>query len=116
MMASTFSSSMSCLAIEMALSGLLAESLTISSILRPFTPPPALSLSTNILAVLASGAPRLEAGPVTAKMAPTLIGGASACFLQPAKATASPTASTVRMFANRIIMVVFPRLGVPVSC
>ena len=59
---------------EIAFSGLPSESFTISWILRPSTPPAALIFSTSISAVFFSGAPRYEAGPVTEKMQPTLIG------------------------------------------
>ncbi len=72
MMAKTFSSSMSCLAKEIAFSGLAPESLMISSIFLPPMPPLAFSSSVSISRVLASGAPRNDAGPVTARIAPTL--------------------------------------------
>ncbi len=73
MMAKTLSSSMSCLAKEIAFSGLPAESLTTSSRFLPLTPPFPLISSTIIWAVFASGDPRNEAGPVTAKIAPILM-------------------------------------------
>src|SRR5512146_5747 len=41
-------------------------------------PPALFKRSTHISAVLASGAPRFAAGPVTAKIAPTLIGAPGA--------------------------------------
>src|SRR5512143_82119 len=72
-MANTFSSSISCLAKETAFSGLPPESFMINSILLPLTPPFALMSSTSISRVFASGAPKNEAGPDTARMAPTLI-------------------------------------------
>ena len=58
-------------------SGLPPESLTISSIFWPLIPPAWLICSTSISAVFSSGAPRNDAGPVTAKIAPTLIGVAA---------------------------------------
>ena len=83
MMASTLSSSINCLANETAFSGLPPLSLMISSSFWPSTPPEALILSTSILAVLDSGAPRKDAGPVTEKMAPILMGlGSSAAEQQ----------------------------------
>src|ERR1700690_2372535 len=78
MMASTLSSSINCLANETVFSGLPPLSLMINSSFRPSTPPEALILSTSIFAVLASGAPRKDAGPVTEKMAPILMGWVSA--------------------------------------
>src|SRR5512143_289383 len=79
-MAKTFSSSISCLAKETAFSGLPPESLTTSSTLLPMMPPLALMSSTSISRVRASGAPRLDAGPVTDRMAPTLsVSPANAC-------------------------------------
>jgi len=72
MIATTFSSSISCLAKETAFSELPAESLTISSTVSPLMPPALLIFSTTISALRASGPPRKEAGPVTAKIAPTL--------------------------------------------
>ena len=74
MMASTFSSSINCLANDTAFSGLPALSLSTNSSFRPFTPPAALTWSMIIRAVLDSGAPRKAAGPVTEKIAPILIG------------------------------------------
>ena len=74
MMAKTFSSSMSCFAKETAFSGLPPVSFTTSWIWRPSTPPFAFRSSTSISSVRASGAPRNEAGPVTASSAPTLRG------------------------------------------
>jgi len=73
MMASTFSSSINCLANDTAFSGLPPLSLSTNSTLRPWMPPAALSLSTNNRTVFSSGAPRKEAGPVTEKMAPILM-------------------------------------------
>src|SRR5512147_1442704 len=73
MIAKTFSSSINCLAKETAVSGLAEESLITSSILVPFTPPLALMSETSISSVFASGAPRNDAGPVTDRIAPTLI-------------------------------------------
>ena len=73
MIAKTFSSSISCLAKETAFSGLAPESLMMSWILLPLMPPLALISSTSISSVLASGAPRNDAGPVTARMAPILM-------------------------------------------
>src|SRR6266542_887324 len=74
MIAKTCSSSMSCFAKEMAFSGLAPVSFTTSSTLRPARPPLRFSSSTSISSVRASGAPRKEAGPVTASRAPTLMG------------------------------------------
>ncbi len=78
-MAKTLSSSMSCLANEIAFSGLLPESLSTSSIWLPPIPPFLLASCTSISKVLASGPPRLAAGPVTLKMAPILMVGPLAC-------------------------------------
>src|SRR5208283_928181 len=77
MMASTLSSSINCLANETAFSGLPPLSLMINSSFWPSTPPEALILSTSICTVFASGAPRKDAGPVTEKMAPILMGWVS---------------------------------------
>src|SRR5512140_61964 len=77
MMANTFSSSISCLANEKAFSGLAPESLMISWTCLPITPPFLFVSSTSISRVLASGAPRNDAGPVTAKIAPILSGSAA---------------------------------------
>ena len=54
-------------------SRLAPESLMISWSFLPPMPPLAFSSSVSISRVLASGAPRNDAGPVTARMAPTLI-------------------------------------------
>ena len=82
MIASTLSSSINCLANETAFSGLPAVSLMTSSSFRPLTPPAALIFSTSIWAVFSSGAPRKDAGPVTEKRAPILIGLVSAAGAQ----------------------------------
>jgi hypothetical protein len=58
MMATTLSSSMSCLAKEIAFSELAPESLTMSWTCLPSMPPFLLMSSTTILAVFSSGAPR----------------------------------------------------------
>jgi hypothetical protein len=47
--------------------------LIISSTFLPLIPPFEFTSSTNIFKVLASGAPRKEAGPVTASIAPILM-------------------------------------------
>ena len=78
MIAKTFSSSMSCLVKEIAFSGLAAESLMISSILLPLIPPLLFTSSTSISRVRASGPPRKEAPPVTARTAPILMFSARA--------------------------------------
>ena len=95
MMAKTPCSSMSCLAKEMAFSGLPPVSLTRSSTLRPPTPPLALRASTSISRVRASGAPRKEAGPVTARRAPTRSGSASAAEAWNEAASASAAAASL---------------------
>ena len=78
MIARTLSSSISCLAKEIAFSGLAAESLIMSSIVLPLIPPLALISSTTISRLRASGPPRKEAPPVTARIAPILIVSAKA--------------------------------------
>ncbi len=93
MMANTFSSSINCLANENAFSGLAPESLMISWMGLPITPPFAFVSATSISRVLASGAPRNDAGPVTDKIAPILIGSA-AWANAPDRTTASRTANT----------------------
>src|SRR5882724_1839813 len=50
------------------------ESRTISSILRPSTPPLAFSSSTNIMAPLEAGSPNSAGGPERGRGTPTLIG------------------------------------------
>ncbi len=91
MMAKTFSSSMSCLANEIAFSGLALESLMMSSTGLPLMPPFLLISCTSISRVRASGPPRLAAGPVTPRMAPSLIVSfASAGVVQPTHVNSSP--------------------------
>src|SRR5512138_70788 len=78
MMAKTPSSSTSCFANEIAFSGLPPVSFTTSWTRWPATPPFAFRSSTSISRVRASGAPRNDAGPVTARSAPILSGACSA--------------------------------------
>ena len=98
MIARTPSSSMSWCAKEIAFSGVPSESFTISWIFLPSTPPAALIFSTSISAVFFSGAPRFEAGPVTEKMQPTLIGpdagSAPSAAHAPPRTDASAAAAT----------------------
>src|SRR5512139_2877263 len=98
MMAKTFFSSMSCLAKETAFSGRAPVSLMIRSTCLPWMPRLAFRFSTIMRRVLASGAPRNEAGPVSARSAPILM-ESSAC----AGATKSDTraGTTVRVLRMR---------------
>ena len=103
MMAKTCSSSISCFAKEMAFSALAPESLMINSILTPLTPPLELSSSASISRVLDSGAPRKDAGPVTASIAPTFT--VSDSFAPPAKDNETVTTQSntrIRSFFNFI--------------
>ena len=77
MMARTWLSSTSCFAKDTAFSAFPWESLMMSSIFLPRIPPDAFASSTSICRVRASGSPRVAAGPVTAKIAPILIGSAA---------------------------------------
>jgi hypothetical protein len=97
MMAKTFSSSMSCRAKETAFSGEAPVSLSTSWICRPPTPPFAFSSCTRISSVRASGAPRKDAGPVTARSAPTLMGSGAA------RAREGTTARSARAWSRRVM-------------
>src|SRR5512137_1758956 len=101
MMARTFSSSMSCLAKETAFSALPPESLMIRTTFLPPMPPLAFMSATIISRVLASGEPRKEAGPVTARIAPTLIvSWASACGASRADASIASEAVIAFFMGN----------------
>ena len=104
MMAKTCSSSMSCLAKEMAFSGLPAVSLTMSFTGRPPTPPRALRLAASISRVRASGAPRKAAGPVTESSAPTLMGSAAAAGTAASAAASAAARAGVGVFLISILL------------
>ena len=105
--ARTFSSSISCLAREIAFSGLPPESFMSSSILWPLTPPSLFIFSTSISAVFASGIPRFDAPPVIAKIAPTLTGDTSAAFSTPETPTAHTKTRIPVIFARCFLIITF---------
>src|SRR3989339_344591 len=112
MIAKTFSSSISCLANEMAFSGSPFVSLITASSFAPFTPPAMLIWSTSICTVLASGAPRNEAGPVTENNAPILTTCWGAGFLAHDSEIAIPmlksvTPKILNIFINLILLLLF---------
>src|SRR3990172_6911594 len=109
MIAKTLSSSMSCLAKENAFSGEAPESLTISSIFLPSPPPFLFCSSTSISRVFASGAPRNDAGPVTDRIAPTLIG--SAAWTPAPTSSASATIATMIPF----LLLMYPSFSLGIS-
>jgi len=92
MIARTLSSSMSCLAKETA-SRASAAILTIVRSSGHLMPPAALSLLTNMVAVLASGAPKFAAPPVMAKIAPILMTPAGLASGAPGPAGPEPSDS-----------------------
>src|SRR5512145_1613597 len=87
---STFSLRMSSRETRTASSALPLVSRTISSILRPSTPPLALTSSTNICAPLDAGSPKSAPGPDMIMGKPTLIGF---CWASPAGGTKSVATS-----------------------
>ncbi len=95
-MIATTRSSISCLAKDTAFSGLPAESLTISSTCSPLMPPSRLMRATAISALRASGPPRNEAGPVTAKIAPTLMAAAAVDHVDAASTRPAAHPRTIR--------------------
>ncbi len=99
MMAKTFSFSINCRAKSIAFSGAPPESLMSNSILMPPMPPLALMSSTSISSVFASGPPRNDAGPVMARIAPTLIVSAASAG---AADRATTHAATATSFSNLI--------------
>ena len=108
MIATTRSSSISCLAKDTAFSGLPAESLTISSTCSPLMPPSRLMRATAISALRASGPPRKEAGPVTAKIAPTLIAAAAVDHVD---AASTRPAAHPRTIPRTPLFMLFPRMA-----
>src|SRR3990170_866192 len=107
--AKTLSSSISCLAKENAFSAEAPESLTISSIFLPRNPPFLFCSSTSISRVFASGAPRNDAGPVTDRIAPTLIG--SAAWTPAPTSSASATIATMIPF----LLLMYPSFSLGIS-
>ena len=100
MMANTRSSSMSCLAKEMAFSGLPAESLMISSMVWPLMPPAALISSASMRSEREAGPPRKAAGPVSARMAPILITSARAAGATSSRVRANSPAERTSLRNN----------------
>ena len=62
------------------------------------TPPFLFVSATSISRVFASGAPRNDAGPVTDRIAPILIGGSAAWAIAPERNIADRTANTTNPF------------------
>jgi hypothetical protein len=96
------------LANEKAFSGLAPESLMISWICLPWTPPFLFVSATSISRVLASGAPRNDAGPVTERIAPILIG--SAAWVDAAHSKVASKVASMIPGTDPFFPVCFPRI------